>query len=166
MDKYVAAFNAAQHQVAVELNVIASGLEGGYAQQTNALRAHNAPDILHAEYQGLPQLLTTGGLRDLTADLADLEPGYSPAAWPASPRRPHLGGPDGPGADGALLPQDLFDRHGIPVPHLGRFRAAAEAVRAADPTARITTFPLNDGSFFAGMCWQAGDPWWRVDGGA
>ncbi|WP_329047722.1 extracellular solute-binding protein [Amycolatopsis sp. NBC_01488] len=168
MDKYVAAFNAAQHEVAVELNVIASGLKGGYAQQTNALRAHNAPDILHAEYQGLPQLLTTGGLRDLTADLADLEPGCSPAAWQGVR----------PGGRTWAVPmdlapmvlyyrKDLFDRHGIPVPRTwDEFRTAAQAVRAADAAARITTFPLNDGSFFAGMCWQAGDPWWRVDGGA
>src|SRR3569833_1379301 len=52
MDKYVAAINAAQPEVAIAQNVIASGLTGGYAQQTNALRAHNAPGILHDEYQG------------------------------------------------------------------------------------------------------------------
>lgn len=168
MDKYVAAFNAAQHEVSVELYVIASGLKGGYAQQTNAMRAHNAPDILHAEYQGLPQLLTTGGLRDLTADLADLEPGYSPAAWRGVR-------PDGRtwAVPMDLAPmvfyyrKDLFDRHAIPVPRTwDEFRTAARAVRAADPAARLTSFPLDDGSFFAGMCWQTGDPWWQVDGDA
>ncbi|MFD8498087.1 ABC transporter substrate-binding protein [Amycolatopsis sp. NPDC059657] len=168
MDKFVAAFNASQHEVSVELSVIARGLSGGYAQQTNALRAHNAPDILHAEYQGLPQLLTTGGLRDLTADLADLEPGYSPAAWRGVR-------PDGRtwAAPMDLAPmvfyyrKDLFDRHAIAVPRTWEeFRGAAEAVRKADPGARLTTFPLNDGSFFAGMCWQAGDPWWQADGDA
>ncbi len=168
MDKYVAGFNAAHPDVSVELSVIATGLKGGYAQQTNALRAHNAPDILHAEYQGLPQLLTTGGLRDITADLADLEPGYSPAAWRGVR-------PDGRtwAVPMDLAPmvlyyrKDLFDRHGIAVPRTwDEFRVAAQAVRTADPAAHLTTFPLNDGSFFAGMCWQAGDPWWRVDGDA
>ncbi|MEV6447450.1 sugar ABC transporter substrate-binding protein [Amycolatopsis sp. NPDC051716] len=168
MDKYVAGFNAAHPDITVELNVIAAGLKGGYAQQTNALRAHNAPDILHAEYQGLPQLLTTGGLRDLTDDLADLERGYSPAAWQGVR----------PGGRTWAVPmdlapmvlyyrKDLFDRHGIAVPRTWEeFRTAAQAVKKADPAARVTTFPLNDGSFFAGMCWQAGDPWWRVDGGS
>ena len=167
MDKYVAAFNAARPDISVELNVIASGLKGGYAQQANAVRAHNAPDVLHAEYQGLPQLLTTGGLRDITGDLADLEPGYSPAAWEGVR----------PGGRTWAVPmdlapmvlyyrKDLFDKHGIAVPRTwDEFRATAQAVRKADPAAHLTTFPLNDGSFFAGMCWQAGDPWWRIEGG-
>lgn len=165
MDQYVAAFNAAQREVHVELSVIAAGLSGGYAQQTNAIRAHNAPDILHVEYQGLIQIMVSGGLRDITGDVADLAEGYSPAAWQGVR-------PDGRtwAVPMDLAPmvlyyrKDLFDRHGIAVPGTWQaFREAAEAVRAADPGARITTFPLNDGSFFAGMCWQAGDPWWRIE---
>ncbi|MBT0567068.1 ABC transporter substrate-binding protein [Williamsia sp. CHRR-6] len=164
MNKYVAAFNASQTEVHVELSVIASGLSGGYAQQTNAIRAHNAPDILHVEYQGLPQILTSGGLRDITAEVADLESGYSPAAWRGVR-------PDGRtwAIPMDLAPQafyyrkDLFDKHGIEVPTTwDQFGVAARAVRTAAPDARIASFPLNDGSFFAGMCWGAGDPWWRV----
>ncbi|MCT2593529.1 extracellular solute-binding protein [Streptomyces sp. N2-109] len=166
MDKYVAAFNASQRSIHVELSVIAAGLSGGYAQQTNAIKAHNAPDILHVEYQGLPQVLLTGGLRDLTPDLADLSDGYSPAAWQGVR-------PDGRtwAVPMDLAPmvffyrKDLFDKHGIRVPRTWeQFRDAAEQVRQADRAARITTFPLNDGSFFAGMAWQSGDPWWRIDG--
>ncbi|MDT0445731.1 ABC transporter substrate-binding protein [Streptomyces johnsoniae] len=166
MDQYVAAFNAAQNDVHVDLSVIAAGLSGGYAQQTNAIKAHNAPDILHVEYQGLIQILATGGLRDLTEDMADLADGYSPAAW-RSVR------PDGRtwAVPMDLAPmalyyrKDLFDQHGIPVPRDWReFTDAAELVREADSDARLTTFPLNDGSFFAGMCWGAGDPWWRIEG--
>src|ERR1051325_11142699 len=33
MDKYVAAFNAAHPDISVELNVIAAGLKGGYADR-------------------------------------------------------------------------------------------------------------------------------------
>ncbi|MFJ8912981.1 ABC transporter substrate-binding protein [Amycolatopsis sp. NPDC102389] len=168
MDKYVAAFNAAQREVHVELSVIAPGISGGYAQLTNAIRAHNAPDILHTEYQALPQILTTGGLRELTGDVADLAGGFLPAAW-RSVR------PDG---RTWALPmdfcpmvffyrKDLFDRAGIAVPRTwAEFRNAASAVRQAAPSARITTFPLNDGAFLAGMCWQARDPWWRIAGDA
>ncbi|AUS78156.1 ABC transporter substrate-binding protein [Actinoalloteichus sp. AHMU CJ021] len=166
MDRYVAAFNAAQREVHVELSVIAAGLDGGYAQQTNAIRARNAPDILHVEYQGLIQVLATGGLRDITDDMSDLAEGYSDAAWRGVR-------PDGRtwAVPMDLAPMvfyyraDLFDRHGIAVPRTwDEFRVAAEAVREADPAARLTTFPLNDGSFFAGMSWQAGQPWWRIDG--
>lgn len=166
MDRYVAAFNAARRDVFVELSVIAAGLSGGYAQQTNAIRGHNAPDVLHVEYQGLPQILLTGGLRELTDDVADLADGYSPAAWRGVR-------PDGRtwAVPMDLAPmvfyhrKDLFDAHGIAVPRTwAEFGPAARAVREVDPAARITTFPLNDGSFFAGMCWQAGDPWWSVDG--
>ncbi|WP_443221984.1 ABC transporter substrate-binding protein [Streptomyces sp. 4N509B] len=165
MDQYVAAFNAAQSDVHVELSVIAAGLSGGYAQQTNAIRAHNAPDILHVEYQGLVQLMVSGGLRDITDDVADLAEGYSPAAWQGVR----------PGGRTWAVPmdlapmvlyyrKDLLDRHGIPVPRTWEeFREAARAVRRADPGARLTTFPTNDGSFFAGMCWQTGDPWWRIE---
>ncbi len=168
MDQYVAAFNAAQREVHVELSVIAAGLSGGYAQQTNAIKAHNAPDILHVEYQGLIQLMVSGGLRDLTDDMADLADGYTPAAW------------EGVRPDGRtwavpmdLAPmafyyrKDLFDQHGIQVPRTwAEFEDAARAVREADAGARITTFPLNDGSFFAGMCWQTNDPWWRIEDGS
>ncbi|GAA2564396.1 MULTISPECIES: ABC transporter substrate-binding protein [Streptomyces] len=166
MDKYVAAFNKTHKDIQVELSVIAAGLSGGYAQQTNALRAHNAPDILHVEYQGLPQILTSGGLRDLTDDMADLADGYADAAWRGVR-------PDGRtwAVPMDIAPmvfyyrKDLFDRHGIDVPRTWNdFRLAARAVRKAQANARITTFPLNDGSFFAGMSWQGGDPWWRVDG--
>jgi multiple sugar transport system substrate-binding protein len=165
MDKYVAAFNAAQRNVRVELSVIASGLKGGYAQQINAIKANNAPDIVHAEYQALPQLLLTGGLREITADVADLGGGYTPAAWRAvRPDGRTWAVPMDVAPMVFYYRKDLFDAHGIPVPVTWQdFRGAAAAVRAAVPTARITTFPLNDGSFFAGMCWQAGDPWWRVD---
>lgn len=166
MDKYVAAFNASQREVFVDLRRIAAGLSGGYAQQSNAIRAHNAPDVLHLEYQALPQMLLTGGLRELTADLADLESAYTPAAWRGVR-------PDGRTwavpIDVAPMVfyhrKDLFDAGGIPVPRTwAEFRDAAQAVRQADAAARIATFPLNDGSFFAGMCWQAGDPWWTADG--
>ncbi|WP_433555530.1 ABC transporter substrate-binding protein [Pseudonocardia xinjiangensis] len=168
MDRYVAAFNAVQSQVYVELSVIAAGLGGGYAQQTNAIRAHNAPDILHVEYQGLPQVLLTGGLRELTADLADLADGYAPAAWRGvRPDGRTWAVPNDVGPTVLYYRKDLFDAAGIGVPTTWEeFRTAAEAVRATDASARITTFPLNDGGFFAGMCWQAGDPWWSIDGDA
>ncbi|MEU6735860.1 NAD(P)-dependent oxidoreductase [Streptomyces physcomitrii] len=39
---------------ASDLRRIAAGTSGGYTQQTNALRAHNAPDIPQTEYQALP----------------------------------------------------------------------------------------------------------------
>jgi multiple sugar transport system substrate-binding protein len=166
MDSYVAAFNEAQRDVHVDLSVIAAGLSGGYAQQTNAIRAHNAPDILHVEYQGLPQILATGGLRDLTDDMADLAGGYSPAAWEGvRPGGRTWAVPMDLAPMAFYYRKDLFDEHGIAVPRTwDDFRTAAAAVREADSGARLTTFPLNDGSFFAGMSWQAGDPWWRIDG--
>lgn len=116
MDRYVAAFNSSQRDVRVDLSVIAAGTSGGYAQQTNAIRAHNAPDILHVEYQALPQIATTGGLRDLSADVDDLADGFLPAAW-QSVR---------PGGKTWAVPmdfcpmaffyrKDLFDRAGIGV---------------------------------------------------
>ncbi|RKN37073.1 ABC transporter substrate-binding protein [Streptomyces hoynatensis] len=166
MDKYVAAFNAAQREVHVELSVIAAGLSGGYAQQTNAIRAHNAPDILHVEYQGLIQLLATGGLRELTEDLADLAEGYTPAAWQGvRPDGRTWAVPMDFAPMAFYYRKDLFDEHGIEVPRTWEeFRHTAEAVRQAAPGSRLTTFPLNDGSFFAGMSWGAGDPWWRIEG--
>jgi multiple sugar transport system substrate-binding protein len=155
MDRYAAAFNAGQRDVFVELRSIAAGLSGGYAQQTNAIRAHNAPDILHVEYQGLPQILLTGGLRDLTADVADLEGGYSAAAWlGVRPNGRTWAVPMDMAPMVFYYRKDLFDTHAIPVPRTwDEFRTAAAAVRQVDAKARITTFPLNDGSFFAGMCW-------------
>ncbi|MDT0268824.1 extracellular solute-binding protein [Streptomyces sp. DSM 44915] len=166
MDAYVAAFNAAQDEVHVELSVIAAGLSGGYAQQTNAIKAHNAPDILHVEYQGLIQLLATGGLRDLTDDLADLADGYSTAAWRGvRPNGRTWAVPMDMAPMALYYRKDLFDEHGLAVPRdWAGFADTAAAVREADPGARLTTFPLNDGSFFAGMSWGAGDPWWRIDG--
>ncbi|MEU7044010.1 extracellular solute-binding protein [Streptomyces varsoviensis] len=164
MDQYVAAFNSAQRDVHVQLSSIAAGVSGGYAQLANAIRAHNAPDILHTEYQALPQILTTGGLRDLTDDMADLADGFLPAAWRGVR----------PGGRTWAVPmdfcpmtffyrKDLYDEAGIGAPRTWEeFARAATAVRRADPEARIATFPINDGAFFAGMAWQTGDPWWRI----
>jgi multiple sugar transport system substrate-binding protein len=168
MDAYVAAFNAAQREVHVELSVIAAGLSGGYAQQTNAIRAHNAPDILHVEYQGLIQLLATGGLREITDAVADLGDGFSPAAWQAvRPDGRTWAVPMDMAPMAFYYRKDLFDAHGLDVPRTwDEFATTARAVRDADPGARLTTFPLNDGSFFAGMAWGAGDPWWSIDGDA
>ncbi|UED82822.1 ABC transporter substrate-binding protein [Streptomyces profundus] len=166
MDQYVAAFNTAQDEVHVELSVIAAGLSGGYAQQTNAIKAHNAPDILHVEYQGLIQILATGGLREITEDVADLSDGYSPAAWRAvRPDGRTWAVPMDMAPMALYYRKDLFDEHGLEVPRdWPEFAAVAERVRQTEPAARLTTFPLNDGSFFAGMAWGAGDPWWRVEG--
>jgi multiple sugar transport system substrate-binding protein len=169
MNRYVAAFNAAQRDVYVELSPIATGPAGGYSQQSNAIRAHNAPDIMQVEYQALPQMMLTGGFRDLTADIADLEADCSPAAW-QSVR------PDGERTwavpfDVAPMAffhrKDLFDRAGIAVPtSWEEFAEAADAVRAADPSARISQFTSNDGVFAAGLGWGTGDRWWTIDGDA
>ncbi|SDQ18657.1 ABC transporter substrate-binding protein [Actinopolyspora saharensis] len=166
MDRYVEAFNAAQSEVFVELNVLAGGLSGGYAQQTNAIRAHNAPDIMHVEYQGLPQVLTTGGLREITEDVSDLGADYSSAAWRSvRPDGRTWAVPFDVAPMVLYYRKDLFDAHGLAVPSdWEQFRTTAEEVRRIDPRARLTTFPLNDGSFFAGMAWQARDPWWRIRG--
>lgn len=166
MDSYVAAFNAAQDDVFVELSVIASGNAGGYAQQTAALRAHNAPDILQMEYPALPQMLLTGGLRDLTDDVADLEPGFSKAAWDlVRPGGRTWAVPFDLGPMAFFHRRDLFDRYGLRAPRTWtEFRTTAEAVRRAAPESRITTFPLTEGAFLTGMSWGAGDRWWTVDG--
>ncbi len=166
LDRYVDAFNASQREVFVDLSVLAGGLSGGYAQQTNAIRAHNAPDIMHVEYQGLPQVLTTGGLREITEDMSDLASGYSSAAWQSvRPDGRTWAVPFDVAPMVLFYRKDLFDAHGLAVPgDWRRFRTTAEEVRRIDPAARLTTFPLNDGSFFAGMAWQADDPWWEIRG--
>lgn len=166
MNKYVDAFNNSQSDIHVELSVIAAGVSGGYAQQANAIRAHNAPDILHTEYQGLPQILLTGGLRDLSSDMADLAGGYSAAAWTGvRPGGRTWAVPFDLAPMAFYYRKDLFDANGLTVPTTwGAFRDAAAAVRGIDPGAHVTTFPLSDGAFYAGMSWGADDPWWRIDG--
>ena len=51
--------------IQVSLQVIPAGSQGGYQKMYSALRAGNAPDLAHVEYQEIPSFMLVQGLTDL-----------------------------------------------------------------------------------------------------
>jgi multiple sugar transport system substrate-binding protein len=67
---------------------------------------------------------------------------------------------------GMFYRSDLFKTAGIAIPKTwDEFTAAAAAVKAANPSARIMNLP-TDAYLYAGFAWQGGAPWFGVKGNA
>ncbi|MGW8481751.1 ABC transporter substrate-binding protein [Microbacterium sp. NPDC055903] len=133
-----------------------------------AAKAGNLPDVMQVEYQSLPVLVSNEIVADLSDDVADLQDAMPAAAWD----QVTWGGASYavPGDVGPLMMYvrtDRFDELGIDVPTTwDEFAAAAEAVAAASPESRITSFDATYPGWFAGLAQQAGAQWWADEDGS
>jgi multiple sugar transport system substrate-binding protein len=60
---------------------------------------------------------------------------------------------------------DLFKKYNIPVPETwDQYADAAQKLHQADSNAYITDFPPKETGQFAGLVWQAGSRWFRING--
>jgi multiple sugar transport system substrate-binding protein len=158
-----------------DIQVTVNKQDGGDPAVTKLLTAikagSGAPDLMQAEYQKIPTLVSADALADLSEQgAADLEGDFSEGVWSSVT----LGGGDAIYA----VPQDvapmmffyradILAERGIAVPTTwDEYRAAAEAVHAADPSQFLGTFSASDAGSFAGLAQQAGASWWSIDGEA
>lgn len=166
IQRVVDIWNAKNPQQKVTTSTQAQG-EDLITKVITAHRAGNAPDLMQAEYQALPVLVTNGVAADLT-DLANAIKGeFTDGTWNlTSFGGKTFGIPQDVGPMMLYYREDLFQQFGLSVPKTWEeFGAVAEQVRQKDAKRYLTTFSSGDPGWFAGLAEQAGAKWWTNDGG-
>jgi multiple sugar transport system substrate-binding protein len=132
-----------------------------------AAKAGNAPDLLQAEYQALPTLVSNGVTADLAPFTGDARGEFADGVW----QQVTLGTeavyaiPQDSGPMMLYYREDLFDRHGLTVPKTWEeFASTARELRTRTQSSYLTTFSGNDPGWFAGLAQQAGGKWWDIEG--
>ena len=132
-----------------------------------AAKAHKAPDLVQAEYQALPTLVSNDVLADISKEAGDAEDEFAAGIW----QQATLGSdalyalPQDSGPLMFYYRQDLFKQYGLSVPTTwDEFAETARALKKKAPDKDLTTFSSNDSGLFAGLAQQAGARWWTTGG--
>ncbi|MGW0120426.1 extracellular solute-binding protein [Streptomyces sp. NPDC003327] len=166
MDKVAALWNAEHPDIQVTVQKQASG-DDLVTKIITAAKAHKGPDLVQAEYQALPTLVSNDALADIAPLVKGAEEKFAPGIW----QQATLGG-DGlyalPQDSGPMMfyyREDLFRQYGLTVPTTwDEFAETARALKKKDPKKALTTFSANDSGLFAGLAQQAGAAWWTFEG--
>jgi len=168
MDKVVALWNAGHPDITVTVNK----QDGGDPAVTKLLTAvkagKGAPDVMQAEYQKIPTLVSADALTDLSKTLDPSVKGkFAPAQWQSVT----LGSeavyavPQDSGPLFFFYRADVFDKLKLKVPTTWpEYAAVAHKLHAADPAKYLGTFSSADAGWFAGLSQQAGASWWGTKG--
>lgn len=170
MDKVVTAWNA-QHP---EIQVTVNKQDGGDPAVTKLLTAikagSGAPDLMQAEYQKIPTLVSSDALADITPHVSkDTAAHFPESVW----KSVTLGGdalyavPQDSGPMQFYYRADIFKSLGLSVPKTwDEYADVAAKLHKADPKKYLGTFSANDPGWFVGLAQQAGASWWGIDGDA
>ncbi|BCJ40595.1 sugar ABC transporter substrate-binding protein [Actinoplanes ianthinogenes] len=167
MDKVVAGWNSTHPNIQVTVNK----QDGGDPAVTKLLTAikagSGAPDVMQAEYQKIPTLVSADALADISEQAGSLKDKFPAAAWNSVT----LGGdalygvPQDSGPLMFFYRADVFAKNGLQAPKTwDDYTAAAEKIHKANPKQYIGTFSATDAGLFAGLAQQAGASWWGVNG--
>ncbi|MGI5371970.1 ABC transporter substrate-binding protein [Streptomyces iakyrus] len=137
---------------------------------TKILTAHKAgkaPDLVQAEYQALPTLVSNDALADISKNVGGAEGKFADGVW----QQTTLGTdavyavPQDIGPMMFYYREDLFKEYGLTVPTTwDQFAETARKLKKAAPDKDLTTFSANDSGLFAGLAQQAGAKWWTTSG--
>jgi multiple sugar transport system substrate-binding protein len=137
---------------------------------TKILTAHKAgkaPDLVQAEYQALPTLVSNDALADISEDVDGAKDRFADGVW----QQTTLGTdavyavPQDIGPMMFYYRADLFEEYGLTVPTTwAEFAETARKLKKAAPDKDLTTFSANDSGLFAGLAQQAGAKWWTTSG--
>ena len=168
IDAVVARWNAANPNIQVTASNQAQGDEL-VTKLLTADQAGNPPDLVQAEYQALPTLVSKDALADISAEVSAAKSDFADGVWqtvtlgtPAVYAVPQDVGP-------MMLyyREDEFTRLGLSVPKTwDEFAQAARTVRQKSRKQFLTTFSSNDPGWFVGLAQQAGAKWWGINGDA
>ncbi|MFC5171823.1 ABC transporter substrate-binding protein [Streptomyces mutomycini] len=132
-----------------------------------AAKAGKAPDLVQAEYQALPTLVSNDVLADISEEAGDAKGEFADGIW----QQATLGSdalyalPQDSGPLMFYYRQDLFKQYGLTVPTTwDEFAETARALKKKAPDKDLTTFSSNDSGLFAGLAQQAGAKWWTTGG--
>jgi multiple sugar transport system substrate-binding protein len=168
IEEVVAVWNAKNPAIQVKVQTGPNGNGGTYQNFFNQLKAGNAPDLGHVEYDAMPGFRVQDGLVDLGGCdiVAQAKDQFVDWTWNqvSFGEDGHAYGvPQDAGPMALFYRADLFEKAGIAVPATWEeYAAAAEKVKAAGGS--ITNFSQSDINQFAGLAWQAGGRWFSNDG--
>lgn len=170
MDKVVKIWNKSHPDITVTVNK----QDGGDAAVTKLLTAikagSGAPDIMQAEYQKIPTLVSANALADLSdVGASDVAGDFPKSTWSAVTL-----GTDAvyavPQDSGPMMfyyRADVLSKLGIAVPKTwDQYAAAAKKIHAANSKQYLGTFSSGDPGWFTGLSQQAGASWWSIKGDA
>jgi multiple sugar transport system substrate-binding protein len=166
IEKVVDIWNTKNPQQKVTVSKQAQG-EELITKIVTAHRAGNAPDLIHAEYQALPVLITNGVAGDLSTLASSVKAEFTDGTWKLT----SFGGktygiPQDVGPMMLYYRSDLFDKYGLAVPKTwDDFANVAGQVRQKDKSRYLATFSSGDPGWFAGLAEQAGANWWTNNNG-
>jgi multiple sugar transport system substrate-binding protein len=169
MDKVVDLWNRGQgkkDRIEVTVKKQASG-DTLVTKILTAHKAEKAPDLVQAEYQALPTLVSNDALADIAGDVDGVEDKFAEGVW----QQTTLGSdavyaiPQDSGPMMFYYREDLFEKYGLEVPETWeQFAETARALKKKAPQTDLTTFSANDSGLFAGLAQQAGAKWWTTKG--
>ncbi|MGW1724230.1 ABC transporter substrate-binding protein [Streptomyces sp. NPDC002306] len=169
MDKVVDLWNKGAGKKA-RISVTVKKQASGDTLVTKILTAHKAeqaPDLVQAEYQALPTLVSNDALADIAKDVGDAKSKFADGVW----QQTTLGTdavyavPQDIGPMMFYYRADLFKKYGLTVPTTwDQFAETARKLKKAAPDTDLTTFSANDSGLFAGLAQQAGARWWTTSG--
>ncbi|NMO54775.1 extracellular solute-binding protein [Actinoplanes sp. TBRC 11911] len=167
MDKVVEGWNAAHPDIHVTVNK----QDGGDPAVTKLLTAikagSGAPDVMQAEYQKLPTLVSANALADIAKEAGGLKAKFPDSVWNAVTLGSEsvYGVPQDSGPMMFFYRSDVFDKLGLKAPATwDDYAAAARKIHQANPKQYLGTFSSNDPGWFAGLAQQAGASWWGIQG--
>ncbi|MCC9305994.1 sugar ABC transporter substrate-binding protein [Kitasatospora sp. RB6PN24] len=159
----VNAFNSSHKDVQVTFQQIPSGVAGGYAKITDAVKAGNAPDVFNVEYAALPDFVSQGAVQDITKLVPDsLKAKYLPQSVELTTLAGKSWGlPLDASPQALFYRKDLFAQAGITTPPTtwDEYLADAQKLKQAEPNTRIGTFFPDDPSTLEALSWQNGAHW-------
>ncbi|GLW46772.1 sugar ABC transporter substrate-binding protein [Streptomyces sp. NBRC 14336] len=169
MDKVVDLWNKGpgkKEQIKVTVKKQASG-DTLVTKILTAHKAGKAPDLVQAEYQALPTLVSNDALADIAKETADAKSKFADGVW----QQTTLGTdavyavPQDIGPMMFYYREDLFKKYGLEVPTTWEeFAETARKLKKKSPGTDLTTFSANDSGLFAGLAQQAGAQWWTTEG--
>jgi multiple sugar transport system substrate-binding protein len=166
LDQVVALWNKSHPNIQVTVEKQASG-DDLLTKVITAAKAGGAPDLVQAEYQAIPTLVSNNVLADISKQDGSAASKFAPGLW----KQVTLGGnavyavPQDSGPLMFFYRKDMFQKYGLTVPTTwDEFAADARKLRQEDSSKYLTTFSSNDGGLFAGLAQQAGAQWWTTSG--
>ncbi|MGW0712173.1 extracellular solute-binding protein [Streptomyces sp. NPDC002643] len=169
MDKVVDLWNEGpgkEQQITVTFKKQASG-DTLVTKILTAHKAGKAPDLVQAEYQALPTLVSNDAVADISGEAGDAKSKFADGVW----QQTTLGTdavyaiPQDIGPMMFYYREDLFKKYDLTVPTTwDEFAETARKLKKADADVDLTTFSANDSGLFAGLAQQAGAQWWTTEG--
>lgn len=166
LDKVVDIWNKKNPNIKVTVKKQASG-DDLVTKIITASKAHKAPDLIQAEFQVLPTLVSNDVLADISGEAGDAKSEFADGVW----QQVTLGSdavyaiPQDTGPLMFYYRKDLFKKYKLSVPTTwDEFAQTARALKKKDSKKSLTTFSSGDPGLFAGLSQQAGAKWWTTSG--